>query len=240
MEIEEFKNQVNTVFSKIHELNSFYDTNAKASTRRTSDHIFYWLVIGPIIVAAALLLLLYCIGKTPSVAFAVLFLISIGYIGMIAFQISLIIEERRNLLLFLKNPLTIILNRVKDETTLDYSKLCSLNDVQPEVLCHAYRHLITERESFERRTGILVGALEKVGLIPGFATLYLAWSKLAEQKISIDPWIAGAVFVLYFFAFYFHLLFTRLDRYIATLDEIIKEQNIQVTHGDEGVATKFE
>jgi len=117
-----------------------------------------------------------------------------------------------------------ILTRVKDETALDFTKLSSLNDVQSEVICFANRHLITERESFERRIGVLVGALEKIGLIPGFATLYLAWVKLTEQKtsISIDPWMAGAVFCLYFFAVYFHFLFTRLDRYIATLDEIIK------------------
>jgi len=108
MEIKNFNVQLETLFNKIHELNSVYDTSGNTLIRpahQMSGKIFNWFVIGPLGVGFTFLLLLLWIGKIPSVSFAVLILIFIGYIGIIAFQLALIFEERHNLILFIKNPL---------------------------------------------------------------------------------------------------------------------------------------
>lgn len=225
MEIKKFESEVKSVFSMICDLNSSYDATAENSlpqTTKLSGKIFHWIALGPLIIGFTIVGGLWLYEMVPNIGFAALVLISFGYLGMIAFQVSLLIENRQQIGLFFKNPLSTILQRVERETILDYTKMFSALESEIDVLRHVRRHLMIERESFERRIGVLVGALEKVGLIPGFITLYLAWAKFSEQSLSIDPWIAVSVFVLYFFAFYFHYLFSRMDRYIGTLDEIIE------------------
>ena len=224
MDNEEFKSQVNIAFDRIHDLNSTYDANLSntLTENKASSKILYWIALGPFIVSLIIILCLAIFGKIPSFAFSALILVSISYSGMLIFQLALLIESRNGIITFFKNPLTMILDRVKDETILDHNKLSSLADTENEVINQIRRHLISEKESFERRVGVLVGALEKVGLIPGLVTLYLAWAKVMGKSISVDPWLAVSVFTLYFIAFYCHHLFSRMERYIGTIDEIIE------------------
>lgn len=236
MKNNEFETQVASVFSMLRTLNSTYDATADATVKNTlpqidkfSGKIFYWTALAPLIVGFCIIALFWFSGKKTSVGFIALILVSVGYLGIIAFQIALFIEEWEHITSLFRNPLTVILNRVEKETILDYTKLAAISDSERNVLRHVRRHLVTERESFERRIGVVVGALEKVGLIPGFVTLYLAWAKLEEQKYSIDIWVAVGVFILYFFAFYCHYLFTRMDRYIGTIDEIIEAKERTLT-----------
>lgn len=43
---------------------------------------------------------------------------------------------------------------------------CNILESDMEVVLYVRRHFLLERELFERRIGVLVGALDKVGLIP--------------------------------------------------------------------------
>jgi len=228
MDIDEFKSDVDWVFTKLKQLNSHYDANTNntlPNSDKISGKIFIRLVVAPFIVGVVLAGILYYFDKIQTLGAASLVLISVGYLGIIAFQISLVLENWTDIFGFLKNPLTILLARVQDETKLDYANLYELKEKSSLVLEHVQAHLKSERDSFERRVGVLVGALEKVGIIPGLITLYLAWLKFGSNDISLEPEIATGIFLLYFFAFYCHFLFSRLDRFIYTIDTVIDLKN---------------
>lgn len=226
----DMKEEIEEIFS---EIEKFEDEISKselgkkeAFRNRISSRFFFYVGLGPFVASVIILLLLYCF-KGPKIFFlSPLVLISIGYIGIVVSNIAYIVEERKDLKMFFKNPVKMILGNIRNESVVDMDLFKSIVDKSTSSLVYIKEHIENERIHFERRLGILVGALEKIGLIPGLATLYFAWAKAGESgPFSIQTGTAISVFSLYLLAVYYHLQFGRLDRYIRTFSVAIEHRS---------------
>jgi len=93
---------------------------------------------------------------------------------------------------------------------------------QQQDLQYVLVELKAERGAWERRVGVLIGAQEKIGMIPGLIALIAALSRL--QGDPLPSWVVGVVYalpVLYFFGLCSHILMTKLDRGIMLLEMVI-------------------
>ncbi|MCI5219156.1 MAG: hypothetical protein D3914_08195 [Candidatus Electrothrix sp. LOE2] len=116
---------------------------------------------------------------------------------------------------FITNPLiTLFEGRIsasKDNTRL----LITLRKFSLESLQIAQEMIEQQRNSVLNRIAILTGALDKVGLLPGLASLYFAMTAKGSPKIAMG--MALAMSLLYLLAFVVHDALPRLGGYLRLL-----------------------
>ena len=161
--------EIENIFNELLGYNAKYDIKLKLfspSLGSFSDKVFFFLVI--LVLFAIILFPIFWYFGIPWVYQLILLIVTLGYIVLL---ISAVIEEIQDLAQFAKNPLSRTL-RLLERNCIEDVKLIenmlSCNPISVEYVC---KQLTAERLAFERRVGVLVGALEKVGIIPGLATL---------------------------------------------------------------------
>lgn len=117
--------------------------------------------------------------------------------------------------------LSLILERTRKLTHSNTSHVNELSKYLWQDLQYVLVELKAERVAFERRTGLFVGALEKVGLAPGIVALIAAISRFSDPS---SPWIEGLTYgmpTLYFVGLLAHYRMMELDRVINLLELVI-------------------
>ena len=163
---------------------------------------YRWLQHPLVIVGAYLaLLLIYVsivVGYVISFWTAAKPLYRIGYVGVIVGNASTLGES-------------------------DVQHVRALSQYQRHDLQYVLVELKAERAAWERRVGTLVGAQDKIGIIPGLVGLSAAL--LPQFKgVQAPPWIVGLAFgtpLLYFLGLWSHFAMTHLDRVIMLLELVI-------------------
>lgn len=219
----DLENETKEIFDKIDQLEDQLSNSTMKGYNKFSSKIFFYSVSGPLLVGILLIISLNYIGTSKVLLLSPLILITLGYLGIITSQIISIVEEWKDIRLFATNPIKVIFRNIKNESDFDIEIFNILRNNSIVSLTHIRDHIENERDHLERRIGVLVGAIEKVGLIPGLVTLYIAWSKIGEyDKFNVQTGAATGVFMLYILAIYCHLQFGRLDRYIKTFNAAIE------------------
>lgn len=123
--------------------------------------------------------------------------------------------------------------------------LISNNHFLPELLKYSLNELEiaaielkTERDAFERRIGLIVGAIEKVGLGPGLLAAIAAIVKLQSdlKGVGVADWLIGAAYAvlgLFVFAMIGHMSIIKIDRALKLLDSAIAKKKIQETASEQ-------
>lgn len=154
----------------------------------------------------------------------ILILTLVGYVGIIAVQLLELYAEKGSILQFLKNPLVIFMKSLVEESADELKLSAELKNFSIESLKLVKRGLDAGYQSINQRVGLLVGAIEKIGIFPGLVTLYLAASTKTSPKIAV--FIAVAMLSLYMLAFAVHHALPRLQYYQNLIDfELERRQN---------------
>lgn len=122
----------------------------------------------------------------------------------------------------MKNPFDGLLERMHEASVNEAKYINELLAFETIILEYAMTQYKAERSAFERRTAILVGTLEKVGIVPAMLAYFAVAStvlKDAGQFVSIIVWTVPAFYCLAFFG---GMLNLKMDRVIALLDCSIK------------------
>ena len=101
------------------------------------------------------------------------------------------------------------------------SSACSQHAVQYVLAYHRY-----ERMGYEKRTGMLSGAIDKVGIIPALAGLLLLILNLIKFP-AIAGWagfIGPLLLAFYFLAMASAVMTQRMDRVISLLEYSIQSR----------------
>lgn len=149
-----------------------------------------------------------------------------SYLAAFAHPILYAWVNRRAVINATKNPFSLLLNNARVTTVVDSWLL-------PQLLCSPIDHLKllhlelkAEKEFFERRLSLVVGAIDKVGLGPGLlAVSHDMTTPLTNQNSWITV-LAYAMPVIYLFGMAAHFLLMRLDRVVSLTELAItrKEQ----------------
>lgn len=90
-------------------------------------------------------------------------------------------------------------------------------------------YLESRRQSLERRFGLVFGAVDKLGVLPVIAAVFLQTKSLGE--LSLMEWLLGAGLVfLYLMALWMSQFRLQLELYIRLLKSLENEQTGEIEH----------
>ncbi|WGT31501.1 hypothetical protein [Pseudomonas atacamensis] len=192
---------------------------------------YFWLaMISPSVVAVLLAIL----GK--SIAVHWLFniswvLIAMSYLALFLYPFVGVLLYRDSLKKVISAPFASLLEwNVKTVMQIDAQYLPELTALSRETLRLGALELKSERSGFEKRTYMVVGALEKVGIFPGFLALFIGISTLIKTldgagiSARMDWVFAVAVANVFFFFMcgYVQMMLVQYDRMIALTELAIE------------------
>lgn len=147
-------------------------------------------------------------------------LLILSYLGIFLHPVFMFFIWRQTISKFFSNPNEIFYTRAEDrakKTSLYIRHLSSKNE---DELYLAKLELTYEKKQLEKRTSILVGAIEKVGLIPGILALSASYNSEHYWILAI----AYATPVLFIFGAFSQLTCTKIQRHIELIDFVIKNR----------------
>lgn len=115
-----------------------------------------------------------------------------------------------------------ILEKIRKRIDTDAPHITELSKHSWQDLEYVLVEVKAERAALERRTGLLVGALEKIGLVPSTIAAFAALARLPGGLSS--PWIQGIAYgtpLLYFSGIFTYERMIEFDRVIMLLESII-------------------
>ncbi len=131
-------------------------------------------------------------------------------------------KEIKHTLLY---PMSPIINNI-DQTVLNDSKYFKLLcKKKASVLAYLLIHIQAERDYFEKRGALIVGSLEKTGIILAVIALALATSRLSNPEYEWVDTIIYSAPVLYLMGIISQAMIHKLDRMILIIEFAIQTIN---------------
>lgn len=197
---------------------------------RLETQYFWFAMISPSVVAVLLAIL----GK--SIVAHWMFnvswvLIAMSYLALFLYPFVGMLLYRHSLKKVISAPFASLLEwNVKTVMQIDAQYLPELAALSRETLKLGALELKSERNGFEKRTYMVVGALEKVGIFPGFLALFIGISTLIKTldgagiSARMDWVFAVAVANVFFFFMcgYVQMMLVQYDRMIALTELAIE------------------
>jgi hypothetical protein len=120
--------------------------------------------------------------------------------SLLLYSVASIVGGLRYFLTPTKSYVTDLLKRLESEEKV----VAALANEAPEVLEKVQRRLEFERSRLASRMGFLLGVVDKLGIIPAFITLYLAYAKVtSDPMLEHVPYpVLGFVCGVYVGAFF--------------------------------------
>lgn len=143
----------------------------------------------------------------------------IAYFGAVSQPLITILIHRKAFFAPIRDPFAVLLGNAMQTTTIDMKYIARLQSKPVAMLELVYLEVKSEREYFEKRISILIGAIDKIGLVPGLLAAVLSFS---NPQLGVYSWWilppAYATPVLYLFGAAAHFLVLRLDRMTKILE----------------------
>lgn len=194
----------------------------------TTQKLLFWLAIGGLGTAILLALVTYVWKNEYVIAAALILVLISSFLGM-GYQIASIIPEFIKLRNIEREISTPFLAKFNNDIDLinELSQTCEIHHLQ-----YARASFSRMAKQLRERIGILVGALDKVGLIPLVITAYFAFLKAQKEGLVV---FGGIDWIFTAFAF-LYLLAVRMTRTAQWMEKIseIYEQAISLKSKREG------
>ena len=163
----------------------------------------------------------------PYIRHVALLILLVSYVSAFTYPFVMAWMNRNRIRRAVKYPIAMPLNNVNITTTVDARLVSHLIRHAEEDLQLLALEMKAEKDFFERRISLVIGAIDKIGLGPGFLALLI---NLSNAKIPGHGWvsaIAYAVMGLYVLGIAGHFLIMRLDRYVKITDLAISQRETQ-------------
>jgi hypothetical protein len=191
-----------------------------------SKSIFKRFVLAPTIFFGLFVLLVLGIGwPLEYIKLAFLLLMLFWYVAIPVVQIMEIVADGPEMLRFLRNPNKIVIEALSSVVEGDCELTRSLSTCSIDALKLVKSRLEAHHAAIEVRLGVMVGALAKVGIVPGLITLVLAASSKFESYITVP--LAIFVFFLYILAFTVLFSIPRLGLYVKLIQDEIERKSVK-------------
>ncbi len=202
------------------------------------DRAYFWFaLVGPSILAIPLTI----IGKWTHAYWLYNVsagLIAVSYLAMFFYPLLGVLLYRDSLKKVFTAPFANLLElNVKTLMQVEARYLPQLAALSRETLKLGALELKSERDSLEKRTHMVTGALEKVGILPGLLALVVALSSLDTMLVSVGitehmEWLlAIAAINTFFFVMccYVQFIIVRYERMIALTELAVDCKDRQTT-----------
>ncbi|WP_298771275.1 hypothetical protein [uncultured Shewanella sp.] len=156
-------------------------------------------------------------------------LLAFSYLGYCIYPLLrdfVAIKLKRN---FISNPLVSVYNRMKYSHELDMQYIGIFNLREKNELELVSIRLQVKKDKLEKTAGLFFGKLEKLGLIPGVVTLFIALYKEVrfEEGVLKDEWLFMFPFVylfIYMLCCFFHSVVDGMTKHISLIEFVIEQK----------------
>lgn len=206
---------------------------SKRAARREHGYLFrnfFWIFqVGPFLVAVAAAAARKLFGAPDFVGLIGLILLVLSYLATLAYPFLLAWTNRLALSAAVKNPLSLLLQNASATATVDARVMPRLVRNAVEDLELLLLEIKAEKEFFERRLSLVVGAIEKIGLGPGLLAAGVSLSNLKSDQPEWVSALAYATPILYLFGVAAHFLLMRLDRFVKVVELAVSRKKSLTT-----------
>lgn len=183
---------------------------------------------------AIVLLLISAFNHNYYVVLVGLILLLICEILMLVEVIVDIIYSRKDFIDFFKQPTRLLLRNVRVTTNSTIKYLAELLNFSSSDLNLAKKEIEYEKDHFDKRTSIISGSIEKIGIFPSIlATAVLLIAQLANNKfqefLDTHPQVQfvfyaliGIVIIFQFFSIMTNFTSLKISHMIQVLDQAIE------------------
>ena len=217
--------KLETIFQDIWE----HDGSTKEKARPYQNNFqkyTFWAMISFFILAILFAVSTKFIGPLPWQKLIALVFVALSQISALLYQLSIIFQGFK----VLKEPARHFLEPVTKSSAQDFELATSLSRFEESQLEYAKNRLLLECEQMKSRVSILVGAIEKVGILPVAVTWVLAAYKYFDKGalvFSEVDWLVYGLMGIYIIAVPILFFIHKLQRYILVVETSlsIKEAN---------------
>lgn len=162
--------------------------------------------------------------RNSTIEITVITLTLLFYLAAMTWQISLIVP----IFTFFKNPTAQLLQVFESGAIKEISSMNSFEDISLETVEYLSNRLLLAKEQLHRRMAYLMGAVDKVGILPGLVASFLALNKILESKVlpvedkQLYIYAAIAFCFLYAFSISAMLICQRFEVYAGILKHHLK------------------
>jgi len=179
---------------------------------RHANKIFVWSVIVPIILGLVIGFANKLFINEPILRIISVCILLISYLSIIAQPIIEAWLYKDSICRFISNPFSKLLMNSKFNANNDLPFITDLLEKKLEHLKFLKLELDAEKNAFSKRISLMVGALERIGLLPGVFGILVTISELGKEQSDWAYALAYATPILYLAGIGMHLLVSRLDR----------------------------
>ena len=203
------------------------DTREKALPYQNKFQKYsFWSMIILFLLAITIAISTKFIGPFTWQKLTALVVVALSQVSALLYQFSFIFEGFK----ILKEPTRHFLEPVTKSSAKDYDLALSLSRFDKSQLEYAKSRLLLECEQMKSRVSILVGAIDKVGIVPVAVTWVLAAYKYFDKGalvFSEVDWLVYGLMGVYIVAVPILFFIHKLQRYILVVETTlnIKEAN---------------
>ncbi|MCZ4279843.1 hypothetical protein O4H49_03575 [Kiloniella laminariae] len=211
--------KINTIFQKIWEHD---EKKIDFRVFRTSlfEQYLFWIMI-----FSAILAILFAVSTHFIVGYHLKiianFLVVISQVAGILYQFSFLFLLSE----LIRRPTRHFLSRVAESASKDYELANELSHFSMLQLNYTKDRLILECRNFRSRVGMLIGALEKIGVVPVFLSLFFSITNIPSENAEVImglEWLPYGVIALYVMVVCVSFFAHKLERYILLLSTAIE------------------
>jgi len=178
-----------------------------------------------LVILSAMMALLYFLPPTTwgSTEEKVRFIVQLFVITSYILGVAVFLLHVLSIKPFFKDPTANFLESIGDLASYEITMFEKLDELSLESVQYAVNRLKSSSAQFDRLRSFLMGAIEKVGVIPGLIASALAITKVLSS--SGFSWIEGlSILLLFFYALMFPLMEAsiKFERYASILEEYLE------------------
>lgn len=225
---------IDSLFRVVKQINNRERANSKNKSKtpnnRQVNRLFIELVIFPFCLAITIVLArkLFELGDwliNPALA-----MLALSYIGIVLHPIISVIINRKAFVRGILNPFYLLVDNAKSCSEVDAKLVRYLESKPIEHLNFLLLEINSEKSAFQKRISLTIGAIEKIGLFPGFLAMAVTLSKLGSGQPEWVYALAYATPALHVFGVAMHHLISRLERISSLLEYVIETKEISLTN----------
>ncbi len=148
--------------------------------------------------------------------------LALEYLGIMLYPVFMGVHYWREIKHTSRYPMSTIISNIDDTLSNDLKYFNLLCKKREPVLTYILTHMKAERDYFEKRGLLIVGSLEKTGIILGLIALVLVASKLNSPEYGWLDAVIYSVPVLYLMGIIAQAMLHKLDRMISIVELAIK------------------
>jgi hypothetical protein len=158
------------------------------------------------------------------------------YLGVLVYPFLMTWFHRRSFWEAIRHPFGLLIKNARGSATIDTRYLPKLMNKPLENVELLLMEIKSEKEFFERRISLVVGPIEKLGLVPGLLATAVSLQTFQQGQsewITVLAYASPAVFIYGTAA---HFLVMRLDRMVKLLELVVASKKEALTRPSSGQA----